>query len=93
MKRPLIFLCTFLCIVLTGCTDRDTGQVLDKDGTVLVGEYDGCSIYYTRTKSPAPNVTWIRCKKTPKTVETNHTESCGKGCTREVKTITVEDEK
>jgi uncharacterized protein YcfL len=78
--------------VLVGCNSSDNHPTAEKP-TVVVGEYEDCKIYYTQTLGPAPNVTWVRCKNEPKRVETKRTESCGKGCTRVVTTITEDETK
>lgn len=81
-----------IVLLLSGCgqesleaPDVQTAQ------TVLIGEHEGCSIYYTRTAGAYQNVTWVRCKKEPNVTESHHTESCGKGCTRTIKTVVVEE--
>ena len=78
--------------VLVGCNSSDNHPTVEKP-TVVVGEYEDCKIYYTQTLGSAPNVTWVRCKNEPKRVETKRTESCGKGCTRVVTTITEDETK
>jgi len=78
--------------VLAGCGSSEHTPTAEKP-TVVVGEYEDCKIYYTRTSGSAPNVTWVRCKNEPKRLETKHTESCGKGCTRVVTTITEDETK
>lgn len=59
--------------------------------TQAVGKHEDCTIFYTAT-TKGHYVTWVRCKKEPKVVEVNHTESCGKSCTRHVKTVTIDEE-
>jgi hypothetical protein len=79
-----------LALTLTACGPLETPDTQTAQ-TVLIAEHDGCKIYHTRTAGPFPNVTWVRCKKEPEVTESHHTESCGKGCTRTVKTVVVED--
>jgi len=79
-------------LILAGCGSSEHAPTAENP-TVVVGEYEDCKIYYTRTLGTAPNVTWVRCKNEPKRVETKHTASCGKGCTRVVTTITEDETK
>lgn len=77
---------------LIGCDSHTRAPVNDASRTTIVGQYEDCNLYRTTT-TEGPNVTWIRCEQKPKVSEVNYSESCGKGCTRQVKTITVEEEK
>jgi hypothetical protein len=86
----LLILATAL--ILAGCGSSEYAPTAENP-TVVVGEYEDCKIYYTRTLGPTPNVTWVRCKNEPKRLETKRTQSCGKGCARVVTTITEDETK
>lgn len=78
-------------VALTACGPKQPQQPIGSAAlTQVVGQFEDCTLYRTNTHL-GPDVTWVRCKKEPKVVEANHTESCGKGCTRHVKTVTVEE--
>jgi len=77
------------CFLLTACSDSPPIPP-EKVETFIVGKYEDCTLYRTKTIK-GPDVTWVRCKKEPKVVESQHTESCGKGCTRTVLTKTIEE--
>lgn len=82
-----------LAALLVGCGQptKDGGSKPESVETLIVGKHGDCTIYWTRTLMPASNITWVRCQTEPKVVETNHVETCGKSCTRHVKTITVDE--
>ena len=82
-----------LAALLVGCGQpaKDGDSKPESVETRIVGKHGDCTIYWTRTLYPANNITWVRCQKEPKVVETSHVESCGKACTRHIKTITVDE--
>lgn len=90
MKYLLVFL---LSLGLVACNSNveDAGI---KGYTKLVDNVEGCNVYWTYNPK-GNNVTWVRCsdKQQPTIEETQHTESCGKGCTRSVTTQTIRDKK
>lgn len=78
-------------LLLAACGPGSPPPALDAaERTRVVGKHEDCTLFRTNPSS-GPDITWVRCKKDPKVVEANHTESCGKGCTRHVKTITLEE--
>lgn len=77
------------CFLLAAC-GKEVHVSPELVETNIVGKYEDCTLYRTIT-TRGPDVTWVRCKKEPKVVESQHTESCGKGCTRKVLTTTIED--
>lgn len=79
-----------LVMLLAGCSESQPTKPEDVE-TKIVGKYEDCTIYRTHTLS-GPDLSWIRCRTEPKIIETKHTESCGKNCTRVVTTSTVEGE-
>lgn len=90
--KPIITI-IISCALLAACgkSTREEKPEPDDNETKIVGKYKDCTIYWTSVNYPGTSITWVRCKKEPKVIETNSTQTCGKGCTRHVKTITTDE--
>ncbi len=67
-----------LFILLTGCSRKQETpeELVARAETILIAEYDGCKVYRTDPAAYSP-IYWVKCGNE---TTTQHTRSCGKGC-------------
>lgn len=91
--KYLIAIAALVC--LSACEPVNVSpQFVQSTGssTVITGKYEDCTIYHTKVEYYS-DVSWVRCEKKPKVITTSHIESCGKNCSREVITQTLDESK
>jgi len=86
MKKLLVVIPLILLVTACG---RGTTYTTESAPTSVVAKHEDCTVFLTRT-TDGSYVHWVRCQKQAVT-ETQHTESCGKGCTRHVRITTVDE--
>lgn len=83
-------------VVLTGCEraepPKPVAAAVTPNGYSVkkLFEHDGCALY--RFYDDGYSRYFAKCGKAQAVTE-EHTENCGKGCTRRIQTTTVQDEK